>query len=128
MYLVNRPDDGSDEQLVARCRAGDVDAFETLVWRYQAVLFKVALRMLGNREEAKDATQNTLLKMYENLATYDASRRFFSWAYRILLNDCLNTLRGRRPEEPVTAESASVDAPLATLEAHTTARRRPASG
>jgi RNA polymerase sigma factor (sigma-70 family) len=117
VYFVKNPDDGTDEQLIARCRAGDVSAFETLAIRYQVVLFKVALRMLGNREEARDATQSTLLKVYENLAAFDSSRRFFSWAYRILMNDCLNTLRSRRPEEPVSPDLLSIDAPGDRVEA-----------
>ena len=116
MYLVKNPDDGTDEELIARCRAGDMSAFEALVVRYQVVLFRVAVRMLGDREEARDATQNTLLKVYENLAAYDSSRRFFSWAYRILMNDCLNTLRSRRPEQPVTPELLFVDAPISRVE------------
>lgn len=118
MYLVSSSSDGgTDEDLVARCQAGDLDAFETLVGRYQAVLFKIAARMLGNREEARDATQNTFLKVYENLGSYDPSRRFFSWAYRILTNDCLNVLRSRRPEEPFPLELPAAAAPLSALEA-----------
>jgi RNA polymerase sigma-70 factor, ECF subfamily len=118
VYLVSSSSHGgTDEELVARCRAGDLGAFETLVSRYQAVLFKIAARMLGNREEARDATQNTFLKVYENLGSYNPSRRFFSWAYRILTNDCLNVLRSRRPEQPVPLELAAAAVPISSLEA-----------
>ncbi|MBA2258361.1 MAG: RNA polymerase subunit sigma-70, partial [Acidobacteria bacterium] len=65
--------------------------------RYHAPLFRVAARLLGDREEARDATQTAFLKAYQALATCDRQRKFFSWIYRILVNECLNTLRGRRP-------------------------------
>ena len=49
--------------------------------------------MLGDEEEARDAAQNTFVKVFEKLATYDPRRRFFSWIYRILVNECLNVRR-----------------------------------
>src|SRR4051812_24672274 len=76
--------DADDLVLVARCLDGDSDAFEGVVDRYQRVLFTVALRTLGNRDEASDATQNTFVKAYFKLDTFDTKRRFFSWIYRIL--------------------------------------------
>jgi RNA polymerase sigma-70 factor, ECF subfamily len=117
VYLPGSAQDDGDADLVRRCQAGDLTAFETLVARHQQVFFKVALRMLGNREEAADATQNVFLKLFEHLADYDPSHRFFSWAYRILVNECLNVQRQRRPEEPIVLEMAAVDRPFQTLEA-----------
>ena len=64
-------------------------------------MFRVAARMLGDREEARDVTQTAFLKAYVALATCDGERRFFSWIYRIVVNECLNTLRGRRSMQPV---------------------------
>lgn len=90
--------------LVGRAVAGDAGAFESLVECYQRVAFTVALRMLGDYEDARDATQNAFVKVYENLDTYDPRYRFFSWMYRILLNECLNARRARRPTEPVDTE------------------------
>jgi len=49
--------------------------------------------MLGDEEEARDAAQNTFVKVFEKLATYDPRHRFFSWIYRILVNECLNVRR-----------------------------------
>jgi RNA polymerase sigma-70 factor (ECF subfamily) len=105
-------DDADDAAVVARCLGGDVGAFETLVERYHALLFNVALRILGDREEAADATQNTFLKVYEHLGDYDSAHRFFSWTYRILRNDCLNSLRQRRQQEPVPVELPVEDIPV----------------
>ena len=91
-------DSGEDQQLVSRCVSGEVEAFAPLVARYQKVLFNVALRMIGNRQDAEDITQTAFLRAYEKLATYDPSYRFFSWIYRIAVNECLNVLSRRRPE------------------------------
>lgn len=92
----------TDAAAVRRCLDGDHAAFEAIVGRYQQVLFNVALRMLGDYEEARDAAQNTFVKAYEKLGTYDPQRRFFSWIYRILMNECLN-LR-RRPAMHLLSE------------------------
>jgi RNA polymerase sigma-70 factor (ECF subfamily) len=94
--------DTDDAAVVERCLAGDADAYEALVTQYQRGLFNVALRMLGNYEDARDATQAAFIKAYEHLNTYDPQQRFFSWLFRILKNECLNVLRGRRPSEPVS--------------------------
>ncbi len=91
--------DADDVALVRRCLAGETAAFETLVERYQRVMYTVALRMLGNPDDARDATQAALLRSYERLASFDEHYRFFSWIYRILVNECLNVIRGRRPED-----------------------------
>ena len=94
MYLQVGTED--EDGLIGRCLDGDKAAFEPLVERYHGPLFRVAARMLGSREEARDVTQTTFLKAYQALATCDRQRKFFSWIYRILVNECLNTLRARR--------------------------------
>jgi len=96
-----------DAALVARCLRGDPAAFEPLVTRYERVLFSVALRLLGNYEDARDATQNAFVRAYEHLDTYDPTRKFFSWIYRIVVNECLNQRRARRPAEPLVETLAA---------------------
>jgi RNA polymerase sigma-70 factor (ECF subfamily) len=108
--------DPDDAATVAKCLSGDTAAFEALVVRYQGVLFTVALRMLGNRDEATDAAQSAFVKAYERLGTYDPSFRFFSWIYRILVNECLNVIRARRPGEPVTPDLPLLEVPIDALE------------
>lgn len=90
-----------DDRLIARCLDGDASAFEPLVEQYRRPLYRVAVRLLGDREEARDATQSAFLKAYQSLGTWEPGRRFFSWIYRILVNDCLNTRRSRRPTAPL---------------------------
>lgn len=94
--------DTDDAAVVARCLAGEPNAYEAIVHRYQKGLFNVALRMLGNYEDARDATQIAFIKAYEHLDSFNPDQRFFNWLYRILKNECLNVLRGRRPSEPVS--------------------------
>ena len=116
-------DDGDDVELVARCLRGEVEAFGPLVARYQKVLFNLALRMLGDREDARDVTQTAFVKAYEKLATYDPAHRFFSWIYRIVLNECLN-LRQRRPfHERLDETMAAADSPYREAESHETSER-----
>jgi RNA polymerase sigma-70 factor (ECF subfamily) len=63
--------------------------------------------MLGDYEDAKDATQNTFVKVFEKLRTYESGYRFFSWMYRILLNECLNVRRSRHPAGELSPEEPS---------------------
>jgi RNA polymerase sigma-70 factor (ECF subfamily) len=113
VYFTNETDDAA---AVARCLGGETAAFEILVRRYQRGLFNVALRMLGNYEDARDTTQTAFIKAYEHLDSFDAAQRFFSWIYRILKNECLNVLRARRPFEPVSLDLPSTGSPLGSLE------------
>lgn len=113
------PEADDDNVWVARCLRGDASAFEPLVRRYQRVLFSVAHRMLGNYEDALDATQNALVRAYEGLDSYDPNRRFFSWIYRIVVNECLNARRSKRESEPLSEaiEADSADGPLENVAA-----------
>lgn len=90
-----------DASLVQRCLDGDGRAFEALVRAYEKVLFNVALRMTNDREDARDITQTVFLKAWRHLGTYDRRHKFFSWIYRILMNETLNALARRRPSEPL---------------------------
>lgn len=109
--------DEQDSALVARCMAGDQAAFGNLVDRYQHLLFTVAIRIVGDYDEASDATQNAFVKAYRKLDTFDPGRRFFSWIYRILLNECLTRRRDKRASEPLTPDVARVGSPADLLEA-----------
>ena len=98
-----------DAGIVEACLAGDRKAFRMLMDRYEKKLFNAAYRVVGDYEDAMDATQSTFVKAYENLPSFDPSRRFFSWVYRILLNESLNILKSRRRfdtlDDTITVES-----------------------
>ena len=119
------PDDGEDAAIVARCLAGDVQAFGTLVERYQRVLYNLGLRMLGNPEDARDASQTAFLKAWEKLSSFDPRFRFFSWIYKITVNECLNQINRRRRIEPLDTriELPSRENAAASLEAREASER-----
>jgi len=96
----------ADASLVRRCRSGDRTAFEELVVRYQKPVFNVALRLLRNPDDARDVAQTTFLKAFEHLDDYDPSFRFYSWLYRIAINESLTTRSARRPIQEVSDEEA----------------------
>ena len=100
-----------DKDLVKRCLTGDLKAFETILARYQKPVFNVALRVLSNTADAADVTQAAFLKAYEKLNSYDHHYKFFSWLYRILVNECLNVQRSRRSQEPLNSGLATRDDP-----------------
>ena len=115
MYLSQ---DADDVALIERSLNGDQRAFELLIERHQRVLFTVAARMLGNRDDAADATQNAFVRVYQHLGSYDPRHRFYSWIYRILVNECLNVLRRRRnANEPAETQVDLSGGPLEALQA-----------
>jgi RNA polymerase sigma-70 factor, ECF subfamily len=90
-----------DPVLVERCRKGDRAALAALVARYQGPIYNAAYRVLGNPEDANDIAQDVFLKIVERLDGYDSKFKFFSWIYRIAINESLNVLRGRRRDDPL---------------------------
>ena len=89
--------DEQDRALVKRCLENDRDAAGALVDRYQQRLYNVALRMLNNVQDAEDVTQTVFLNAFRKLRTYDPKYRFFSWVYRMTVNESLNVLKRRKP-------------------------------
>jgi len=85
-----------DHALVDRARAGDIEAFEMLVRRYQGWVFSLAVRMLGERAEAEDMAQEIFLKAYRGLKRFKGASRFSTWLYTIASHHCLNHLQARR--------------------------------
>lgn len=90
-------DEASDRLLVQRTRGGDVNAFGELVQRYQASVFGVCYRLLGEAAEAEDLAQEAFLRAFRRLDSYDEGRPFGPWMRRVAANLCLNTLQQRRP-------------------------------
>jgi RNA polymerase sigma-70 factor (ECF subfamily) len=93
------PGEREDRALVDDCLAGDMGAFEILVDRYQKILFNVAYRMTGDYDDARDITQTAFLKIYENLPSFNPQFKFYSWIYRIAINESLNWIKKKRPQE-----------------------------
>jgi len=85
----------TDAELVAKVLEGRAEAFATLVGRYHQGCARLAYRLLGNRQDAEDAMQESLLRAYRSLGRYHDREMFRAWLYRILVNQC-RTLGGRR--------------------------------
>lgn len=100
--------EGNDQILVRQCQNGDPRAFETLVDRYQKPLFNLALRMTRNYTDAEDIAQVTFLKAYENLASFDHKHKFFSWLYRIAVNESLNHVNHRKHAQELSEDMVAV--------------------
>ena len=92
-------DDEPDETLVERCREGDGSAFAALVGRYHRPIYNAAFRVLGNAEDASDITQVVFMRVTERLDDFDSRYKFFSWIYRIAVNESLNLQRRHRHED-----------------------------
>src|SRR6266496_5298258 len=91
-----------DLDLVRRIKAGDEKAFEQMVERYHARVYSLSYGILRNVEDAEEATQDTFLTLSRKIATFDESRKFFSWFYRVALNSAYSRAR-RRPHLPTVA-------------------------
>jgi len=83
--------------LAIRAQDGETRAFDKLVESYARIVYNLVLRMVGDREDARDLTQSTFLKAWKGIGAFDPGRRFFTWIYRIALNEAMNLLRSRRP-------------------------------
>ena len=98
---MNKPD---DTDLVARTLEGDRGAFESLLSRYEKPVYNAAYRMLNDREDARDVAQTVFLKAYEKLGDFNPEYRFFSWIYRIAVNESVNCLNKRNRTEELDSE------------------------
>ncbi|MFL6211462.1 MAG: RNA polymerase sigma factor [Pyrinomonadaceae bacterium] len=107
--------------LITRARSGDATAFEELMICTQHKVVATAWRMLGQREDARDAAQEVYLRVFKYLDRYDPAQDFHGWLYRITLNVCRDTARKRRgrdagsdwfdaPEHEREAEQSQADA------------------
>lgn len=94
-----------EARLARMALKGDQRAFEELVDLYQNKLYHMAYRMLGGRQEAEDAVQETFLRVFRNLDRYDENMKFSTWIYRITTNLCIDKLRKRKPTYSLDAEA-----------------------
>jgi RNA polymerase sigma-70 factor (ECF subfamily) len=96
-----------DAALVNDCKHGDRKAMSQLVSQYQKPVYNAAFRILGNTDDAADTTQTVFLKIFEHIADYDPKFKFFSWVYRITINESLNQVKKRQKQEPLDDRQVS---------------------
>jgi RNA polymerase sigma-70 factor (ECF subfamily) len=101
-----------DGQTIARCLAGDREAYEMIVNKYQAGVLSLAWGILGNRAEAEDAAQETFFRAYLNLQNFDRARDFKNWLYAIAYKRCLDRIREVKTEKKYRSRIAEAAAPV----------------
>ena len=101
-------DRDEERRIIAQVCAGDTNAFEALVVAYQKQVYNLALRTVGNEEDAADMTQEVFLRAYRALGTFRGESKFSVWLYRLTTNVCIDFLRSRR-RHPTVSLTASED-------------------
>jgi len=85
-----------EEQVVEKCRQGDLSAYRMIYDRYEQPLLRTACRVLGQQQDAEDAVQDTFMKLYRGIHGFRRGARFSSYLFRILLNSCTDILRKKK--------------------------------
>ena len=96
-----------DRDLIAKARRGDVEGYNLLVSRWEKRVFNYLLRLVSNREDALDLSQDVFLKAYQNLPKLDDPARFSGWLFRIAHNEAFSLLRRKRPETDLEFQPAA---------------------
>ncbi|MBI2601389.1 sigma-70 family RNA polymerase sigma factor [Candidatus Daviesbacteria bacterium] len=86
----------SDEDLVEQVRSNDKELFREIIQRYQNKLLRYARFLLNHRDETVDVVQEAFIKAFVNLNSFDTGKKFSSWIYRIVHNECMNQIKRRR--------------------------------
>jgi RNA polymerase sigma-70 factor, ECF subfamily len=120
---------------VARCQAGDVEAFETIYRQHAARIYTLACRMTGSPEDGEDLLQEIFLQVYRKLGSYKGDSTLGTWLYRLALNHCLDYVRSKRARmnkitETLDAETsfrplANRETPIARLDLERAVDRLP---
>jgi RNA polymerase sigma-70 factor (ECF subfamily) len=98
--------EAEDRDLIARARRKDVEAYNLLVSRWEKRVFNYLLRLVRDREDALDLSQDVFLKAYQSLTNLEDAARFGPWLFRIAHNEAVSHFRRRRPQDELPAESA----------------------
>lgn len=107
----------SEKKIIEKVLGGDANAFEELVLKYEKTVYNLALRMVGDRDDASDMTQEAFIKAYGSLSSFRGDSKFSVWIYRIATNVCLDFLRSKSRKQQVSLtvsdddEDAQLDIP-----------------
>jgi len=97
--------------LITRARQGNVEAFESLVKKYQYCIYSLCRQMTGAHQSADDLSQETFIKAYFALHTFKDGMSFFTWIRKIALNSTLNFLKSKKREEPLGRREETLTGP-----------------
>ncbi|HKL10002.1 MAG TPA: sigma-70 family RNA polymerase sigma factor [Clostridia bacterium] len=87
--------DSLEKKLIVESQKGDMESFEELIKEYQKGAYNIAYRMLGNTEDAKDASQEAMIKIYRSIGGFRMNSSFKTWFFRVVTNTCLDYRRKR---------------------------------
>jgi RNA polymerase sigma-70 factor (ECF subfamily) len=120
-------EDELDRMCVERCLAGETNAFEGILDRYERPVYNAIVRMGADSEEARDLCQQVFVKAFQHLDSYDPTRKFFSWLYRVAVNETINAIKAHRAWEPLSdamrAASANPEEAMEAAEQHVEMQR-----
>lgn len=115
----------TDDQIINQILEGDTNAFSVLVDSYKDLVFTLALRMLKNREEAEEVSQDTFIKVFKSLNKFKGKSKFSTWIYRVAYNTCLDRIKKIKREYNVVTideftehEVKTMDNALQQMEDH----------
>ncbi len=106
----------SDKILVEKCLKGDNNAFDKLVKRYELPMYRTALGIVGDSELARDVTQTAFMKSWEKLTDYKPEYKFYSWLYRIVVHEALNSNRSKKNNSPLSLYPSGTENPHQVLQ------------
>jgi RNA polymerase sigma-70 factor, ECF subfamily len=106
---MEKHDHYTDEQLVELVRKQDTEMYRELVMRYEAKLIKYATYLIRDEHIAKDAVQESFIKAYVNLQSFDSRKKFSSWLYRIVHNETINAVKKYKKEIPMSEHFEKAD-------------------
>jgi len=98
-----------EADLVARCRAGDVNAFETIYRQHSPRVYSLACRMAGSPEEGEDLLQEIFLQAFQKIGSFKGESSVGTWLYRLALNHCLDFVRSRRAKMTKVTETLDTE-------------------
>ena len=98
-----------DQHIISDVLSGQVSAYSELVEKYQSLAFTLAIRMVGNKQEAEEVAQDAFIKAYGSLKSFRGKSKFSSWLYRIIYNTSISLLRKRQRERKVFDDNRNVE-------------------
>ncbi len=106
----------NDQIIINQIIEGDTNAFSVLVDRYKDLVFTLAMRMVKNREEAEEVSQDTFIKVFKSLEKFQGKSKFSTWIYRVAYNTCLDRLKKLKREYNVVAIDEYTEHQIKTLD------------
>lgn len=115
--MFKSSDRSKDEEIIFRIQSGDTELFSVIVERYEAKMLRYANKFLFNYDSAEDLVQEVFLKAYINIKSFDTSKKFSPWLYRIAHNEFINAIK-RKHKEPLPIFNPDILFPYAVSKDH----------